>query len=155
MLTITIPWSQKLLLGKLAFDFNNGLSYTNFYCIWTKERLYLLTSFKHHNFHIDQCVVEKIKKLKTLKIGPFLFFDWIFLPFTCYYTSLRCNFFMTTLSTYKSWPQLSHVLCSLRTKIQSSNDIEKLINISNILYFNLWWPWFDNDLQHANALTFL
>jgi hypothetical protein len=23
------------------------------------------------------------------------------------------------------------------------------------LYFNLWWQWFDDDVQHANVHTFL
>jgi hypothetical protein len=34
--------------------------------------------------------------------------------------------------------QLSHVLCSLRTKIQSLNDIEKFINISKYSYISIY-----------------
>ncbi len=39
---------------------------TNFFsCIWTKERLYLLIQFQHDNFHIDQCIIKQMKRLKT------------------------------------------------------------------------------------------
>jgi len=37
----------------------------NFFHIQTKKRLYLLTPLQHHNFHIDQCVVEEMNRLKT------------------------------------------------------------------------------------------
>jgi hypothetical protein len=43
--------------------------------------------------------------------------------------------------------QVSHVLFFLETKIH------KYINIFLIL--NLWWPWFDNDVQYTIFLIFL
>jgi hypothetical protein len=54
---------------------NNGLSYTTFYHIQMKEKLYLLTPLQHHNFHIDQCVVEKWKNKIKMQIGHLLFLD--------------------------------------------------------------------------------
>jgi hypothetical protein len=70
VITRTIHRSQGLSLDELAFDptnlRNHGLSCTNFSRIQTKEGLYLLTPLDHQNFHIGQCVVEKMNRLKTL-----------------------------------------------------------------------------------------
>jgi len=64
----TIHWSQGLSLNELAFGPTNvkkhGLWNIVFSCIRTKEGLYLLIPFQHQNFHIDQCVVEKMNRLK-------------------------------------------------------------------------------------------
>jgi hypothetical protein len=54
---ITIHQSQGLSLDDLTFDPTNvkiyGLSCTTFFCIRTKEWLYLSTPLQHQNFHID------------------------------------------------------------------------------------------------------
>jgi len=36
-----------------------------FFTFKKKKRLYLLTPLQHHNFHIDQCMVEEMETLKT------------------------------------------------------------------------------------------
>jgi hypothetical protein len=68
-ITIIIHWSQGLSLVELAFDHTNikkhGLWYKVFSCILTKERLYLLIQFQCDNFHIDQCIIKQMKRLKT------------------------------------------------------------------------------------------
>ncbi len=58
------PFNKKICNNKQQL--NHRLSYIDFSCIRTKEGLYLLTPLQHQNFHIDQRVVEKLNRLKTL-----------------------------------------------------------------------------------------
>jgi len=136
----------------------HGLSYIILFCIQTKEWLYLLIPLQHQNFHIDQCVVEKMNRLKT-------FANW-----TTIVPQLK-NFYhlhviIQALNTNSLWQhyqdinhdhnlQVSHVLCILQTRIQSSNDVQNFINIKIFIHFKLWWSWFDNDVQRTKVFTFL
>jgi len=38
------------------------------------------------------------------------------------------------------------------TIVKCHTKIHKYIKV--FLYLNLWWPWFDNDVQHANLLNY-
>jgi hypothetical protein len=119
----------------------HGLSYIIFSRIQTKEWLYLLTPLQHQNFHIDQCVVEKMNRLKT-------FANW-----TTFVPQLQ-NFYhlhviIQALNTNSLWQhyrdinhdhnlQVSHVLCILQTRIQSSNDVQNFINILKYSYISIY-----------------
>jgi hypothetical protein len=110
----------------------HGLSYITLSCNWTKEQIYLLTPLQHQNFHIDQCVVEEMNKLKT-------FANWTtFVPqLKKLYHSHVIIQALNTIFLRQHYQdvnhdhnlQVSHVLCILETRIQSSNDEQIFINI--------------------------
>jgi hypothetical protein len=60
----------RIIVKRISFWYtnlrNHGISYIDFFHTRTKEGLYLLTPLQHQNFHIDQCVVEKMNRFKTL-----------------------------------------------------------------------------------------
>ncbi len=106
----------------------------------------------------DQHIVKKwnIKNICTL--DAFCFLIEKLLSCTCYYTSLQYNFFMTSWSRYKLWSQptsITHFMYFEKKNTIVKWHIKIHIYIKILLYLNLWWPWFDNNVQHANALTFL
>jgi hypothetical protein len=81
----------------------------------------LLTLVQHQNFHIDQCVVEEMNKLKT-------FANWttFVLQLKNFYHShviiqAPNKFFLKHHQDINHEPnlQVSYVLCILETKIQS------------------------------------
>ncbi len=53
--------------------------------------------------------------------------------------------------------QVSHVLCILETKIQSSNGVQNFINTSKYSYISIYdgHGLINNDVQHINVVTFL
>jgi hypothetical protein len=65
------------------------------------------------------------------------------LSFTCYVQAFNTNYLQQRYQDIKHGHNLS------------SNDMQKFINTSKYSYISIWWPWFDGDVQHANALTFL
>ncbi len=75
--------------------------------------IYLSIPFQHQNFHIDQHVVEKMNRLKKLRIEQLCSSIEKLLPFTCYYTSPQYNFFTMTLPRYKSGLQPTSITCSM------------------------------------------
>jgi hypothetical protein len=145
---------------ELVFDPTNvkkhGLSYITFCCIWKKEQLYLLTPLQHQNFHIDQCVVEEMNRLKT-------FANWttfvLWLKF--FYHSHVIIQALHTNSLGQHYQdinhdhnlQVSHVLCILETKIQSSNDVQNFIYISKHSYISIYDG--PNLIMMYNAQMFL
>jgi hypothetical protein len=90
--------------------------------IWTKERLYLLIQFQRDNFHIDQCIIKQMKRLKTFaNWTPFVPWLNFFISFTCYYTSLQYKFFPTSLSRYRPQPQPTSIRLEWTNSHQCTN----------------------------------
>jgi hypothetical protein len=141
----TIHQSQGLSLNILAFDPTNvrkhGLSYIALSCIRIKEGLYLLPPLQHQNFRIDQCLIEKMNRLKT-------FANWTtFVPqLKNFYHSHVIIQALNTNSLKQHYQyinhdpnlQVSHVLCILETRIQSSNDVNNFINTSKYSYISIY-----------------
>jgi hypothetical protein len=66
----TIHQSQGLSLDELTFDPTNvkktWIIIHYFFSHSNKRMIILVNSFQHQNFHIDQCVVEELNRLKKI-----------------------------------------------------------------------------------------
>jgi hypothetical protein len=101
----------------------------------------LLTPLQHQNFHIDQCVVEKMNIL-------IFFANWTtFVPkLNFYYYSHVIIQALNTNSLKQHYQDINHdpnlqvsrVLCILETRIQSSIDVHNFINTSKYSYISIY-----------------
>jgi len=118
-----------------------------FSCIWTKERLYLLIQFQCDNFHIDQCIIKQMKRLKT-------FANWTpFVPWLeFFYDSHVIIQALNTNSLQQHYQDIDHnhnlrvscILCILKNKNTIVKWYTKIRYIKIFLYLNLWWTWFEH-----------
>ncbi len=101
----------------------------------------MLTPFQHQNFHIDQCVVEEMNRLKTFgNWTTFVFQIKNFYHSHVIIQALKKNSLKQHHQDINHDPnlQVSYVLCILETRIQSSNDVHNFINTSKYSYISIY-----------------